>query len=520
MAGLEDITPRIAPINPASLIGNASPVVEPRAVSAMADAFRSGAITAQDIIDRAGELGKTKKKAELQILKEHLSPEAIAARQAATQAAGAQATLSGAQAGAATPLVEPQAGIAKTQLDQAAAEQLYGPGSVQAFHQLAPYVPEYKSPPTKPDGSPDFATMAQEGGHLQNVFMTRGIAAEHLKVIRSEEGVNQFGQKTRRDINAFNEDVSPGSPALEQWHKAAQTPFTFRTWRPGTSITAPTASVQPVQPTTPVIPAAPTTIYGADAQRAADQAAQASAGGTMAVAPVVTPVIPSLSERPVVGAYTPGQGIVTSPGEVPTADKIMENVRKNESYKEWEKALPYFESMKAAADAYNKIPIEEQRKGSQNLNLRDLQLAESVIKLYDPQGVVRQFKWDKIEQHQPWPEIVKNVISQAVRTGSLTPETRQLLIQTGYDNVIGREKSLIPNLQQAAETAKDYRIPLAHVLNPKEIELLEGKITAPYIPMQQRQGAGQTQETGWGQTVTLSNGMMVRKGPDGQYYKQ
>lgn len=516
MAGLEDITPRLAPINPASLIGNATPVVEPRAVSALTDAFRSGAVTAQDIIDRAGELGKMKKKAELQILKEHLSPEAVAARQAATQAAGAQATLTGAQAGAATPLVEPQAGIAKTQLDQAAAEQLYGPGSVQSFHQLAPYVPEYKSPPTKPDGSPDFATMAQEGGHLQNVFMTRGIAAEHLKVIRSEEGVNQFGQKTRRDINAFNEDISPGSPALEQWSKAAQTPFTFRTWKPGTAITGATST--PVQPVTPPAPVQPKTLYGADAQNAAN-AAEASAAGssTPSPAPVVAPAASPTPERPSVGAYTPGQGIVTGPGEVPTAEKIMDNVRKNESYKEWEKSLPYFESMKAAADAYNKIPIEEQRKGSENLNLRDLQLAESVIKLYDPQGVVRQFKWDKIEQHQPWPEIVKNIISQAVRTGSLTPETRQLLIQTGYDNVIGREKSLIPNLQQAAQTAADYRIPLAHVLNPKEQELLEGKVTAPYVPMQKRQG--QTTETGWGQPVTLSNGMTVRKGPDGQYYK-
>jgi len=66
-------------------------VVSPDAVAAVTDAFRKGQISADDIIERYGELAKTKEKAQIQNLHEFISPEAIDARKAATQLMGDRA---------------------------------------------------------------------------------------------------------------------------------------------------------------------------------------------------------------------------------------------------------------------------------------------------------------------------------------------------------------------------------------------------------------------------------------------
>lgn len=68
-------------------------VVSPDAVAAVTDAFRKGQISADDIIERYGELSKTKEKAQIQNLHEFISPEGIQARQNATHAANTEAIL-------------------------------------------------------------------------------------------------------------------------------------------------------------------------------------------------------------------------------------------------------------------------------------------------------------------------------------------------------------------------------------------------------------------------------------------
>lgn len=80
--------PGIGQIDPSALIGRADrSLVEPRATAALIDSFRQGVITADDIVNRIGQLGQSKKKAEIDIAgaqsmqaQEAMSPEAVAAR--------------------------------------------------------------------------------------------------------------------------------------------------------------------------------------------------------------------------------------------------------------------------------------------------------------------------------------------------------------------------------------------------------------------------------------------------------
>lgn len=62
------------------------PTVEPRATSSLVDAFRSGFVTADDIISRIDTRSRLKKKAEEQLYREQLSPEAVEAREAIQEA--------------------------------------------------------------------------------------------------------------------------------------------------------------------------------------------------------------------------------------------------------------------------------------------------------------------------------------------------------------------------------------------------------------------------------------------------
>ena len=84
-------------VNPNQYLAQAvqpmEPVVNPSAVAALSEAFRSGQVSADDIISRYGEVAKNKDKATIQGLHEFISPESITARQNAVHAANTEAIL-------------------------------------------------------------------------------------------------------------------------------------------------------------------------------------------------------------------------------------------------------------------------------------------------------------------------------------------------------------------------------------------------------------------------------------------
>lgn len=222
----------IGPINPAALIGQATPVVEPRATAALADAFRSGMITADEIIARASPERKLRQKAEIQALQEQLSPEAITARTQARQAAAAQAELQSAQALAQTPLAAPAGQLAATQLEEQQAIQKYGPG-IEYFKSLAPEAGI--AAPVTGDGQPDYAKRAEIGLRLFEWKQQRERAKERLTPAhweKSPDGTQLF---------KFNKQGELITPELEQ-SLVQQAIGKFTDVAPGAAITAPTTT--------------------------------------------------------------------------------------------------------------------------------------------------------------------------------------------------------------------------------------------------------------------------------------
>lgn len=220
--------PSIGPINPSALVGDARPVVEPRAVSALADAFRSGFITADDIIERAGEAGQLRKKAEIQMLSEATSPEAIAQRAGARQLATAQTA-------AQLPLVEPMGQLAASQIEEQQAVQKYGPG-IEYFKALAPEAGV--AAPVTPEGEPDYAARAQLGLQLFEWKQKRTRAQERLIPAhweKSPDGSSLF---------KFNKQGELITPELEQ-SLATQVVSPFAQLQPGAATTSATAGATP-----------------------------------------------------------------------------------------------------------------------------------------------------------------------------------------------------------------------------------------------------------------------------------
>ena len=92
-------------------------ITDQDAVAKMADAFRQGFITTQDIMQNVGMTGP-RKKAELQQLSEYVNPEMIQARLNTAGAQGAQANLAKSQALAEMPLVGQAAELKSKQIEQ------------------------------------------------------------------------------------------------------------------------------------------------------------------------------------------------------------------------------------------------------------------------------------------------------------------------------------------------------------------------------------------------------------------
>lgn len=238
-------------INPASLVGQAAPVVEPRATAALAEAFRSGQIGINDIMDRVSEHTKTKQKADIVMnqrqIAEAQDPALIEARRQQMLAAGAQGQLVGAQATAALPLVQPQVEAQQAAIEKAAGEAKY-PVSV-IFDKYAPEVG--LDTPLTSDGKVDYAKKAAIGAKL---------AAWATQRERDREAFKNIDARTSADgtiIHAFTKQGEPVPTAeVRRLHLAGQAPFLLDT-APGqvaapivapaaTSVVPPTTVVEPI----------------------------------------------------------------------------------------------------------------------------------------------------------------------------------------------------------------------------------------------------------------------------------
>jgi hypothetical protein len=425
-------------------------VVTPSAVEQLVNSFRSGAITADDIIQRIGPVGQAKKKAELQSLGEFNSPEGIEARKQALQTSIAQGQLSQQQAEAGQQLLPAQTDLTAQQL-----------------------------------------AMNARFMYPQAVM---GLIQDRLKSAKTVESVDpQTGAKYSKDFNSIGEEITPGSPAHSTYSKLASQVWNLA---PG-SAAVPTQSPQS-QPDVSPLPAPPQTGVTPDQGNAARAAliehpafqgvpgsavaAMSDADATDALAKansIVTPrTAPPTAAKPEI--YVPGKGIQTSmPAAFQSPQEIGTDLRKQAAYDLWDKQQSYANSFRKTAGEIEQVPVKEQRSGKAKMNQLDLSLAENIIKMYDPGNAIREFKWDKLAEGQPLWEKLKNFKAEFQRTGTLTPESRQRLINLGNDTLAASDSAVRPHVQLAAQRAKNLGLPVENVLNPNELRVLNSQSTVP-----------------------------------------
>lgn len=221
MPGIGQPVQQIGAIDPSSLIGNADPsIVEPRAVAELTNAFHQGLVTADDIVARLGDLGKGRKKAQIMLDQEAVSPEAQAARAQglATQTAVGQAQ----------------------QAEAERARVLMQFPAVAYFDKFAAAAGIQE--PKLEDGMPDYKQMERIGAELAVDMAAKAEAQRELDNIVTKD--TQDGNV----LSAFTKQGEFVDPARVQALRARATkPFSRQA--PGTAQTAPAAA--PVEPRVP-----------------------------------------------------------------------------------------------------------------------------------------------------------------------------------------------------------------------------------------------------------------------------
>lgn len=315
---LERSERRLPQIDPSSLIGRAdADVVGPRATAALAEAFRSGLVTADDILQRTGALGKTKKKAELMSLQEQMTPEAQQARALARQAQTAQ-----------NQQVVDTAGLAKqakeTELQAAIWKAQAAPGDYEL--KLNALTRAGISIPVSLEGGLNDAQRSQidqEFSDLSDYTTQQAMADQYIK------GVDAKDLNLKHTDAAGNviEEVRPGGMILgpdrqaispEKFKQAVQyrqTPYNL--WKANGknkfgnlfgaagTVTAPAAPVDPAA-------AAQARAQMVNAGVPATQAVAIPDAQVVAPRAAVPAAKPVVDATPELGSTTPGGGIVTT----------------------------------------------------------------------------------------------------------------------------------------------------------------------------------------------------------------
>lgn len=495
-------TPPVAPVAPTST----------DAVAQLVDQYRNGAITAADIKARSN-----KNLVETQAAQEFVSPEQKQARLDQAVAAGAQAQLQTSQANAQQQLVQPAVSFQKAKFNREHAD-LLAKESMDAFL-------HFNGPIYDEEGQPDYKAMATAGVQYVRGGYFMGLAQQGLTPTQTINKTNENGSISTIYLNSRGENITPGtesdptSPRARYFNMWTQVPVGMTGgWTPQkameavpshapTNIAAPSAAAPQLVPLPQAGPAVsdptePPVVPGVydhsvDAQRRAqlvnsgiaspteaanatpDQINAALALPTQPQAAVTLPVAPQVTVRTPAGVFDPVTSSIQTKapeGQFATPKDIVEDLHKQKSYEAWDTQKGYLETFDRTAKDIAKIPDEAQRSGRVNMNTLDAGLAESIIKLYDPQGAIREFKWDKLTSPEKNSilERLPNAVSSLLGSATLTPEGRRRLIQMGYEVADAKEAAVRPFLQQAEARVNTHGVNKALVFTPEENRVLAG----------------------------------------------
>jgi hypothetical protein len=479
-----------------------TPVVAPQQdpVSRMIEAFRSGVITAGDIIDRTSKVSAVSDQAKVQAAREMLDPNAIAARQLATQAAGAQAK--------AELELMPQATAAK-RMTLMAQEQPWFKDSIEALSRngMPPVTKTRINPDTGAEEDTDEVDLHATAHRGANVLRAERMLSWATTGLTGTKEVNKdpkTGQEVVTYRNSAGENITPVSdpvtgqeknPIRLEYQKARREAqrLIFETQdEPAPQVIKRGSGATPLGKTTVDIPVTKKESVFADPNL--------SAGGAISA---------SIPAGPIAGT---------------TAKEIQDRKDTNPLYKEWLEKKSVAETFEGNAQKILSIPKEDRMSGKVNMNPYDSLLSTTIRQIMVPSATggatsrgLSEMQLAQIEEHSPWIESVKNWKQLLLKTGRLNDEERESLINIGRAANAVRAKSARQVLEGAIEQAKPAGgIPLYEY----EQDLLKNKAAASpdYSTLSP---SGETvlraQDVSAGQRVTLSDGKVVERGADGKF---
>jgi hypothetical protein len=523
-------------------------------VEQLVDSLRKGFITNQDILDRIGQVGQSKKKALLESLKEYVNPDVVQSRLDTARAAGAQAQLSAQQAQAQQGLVEQQTALAKTNLAAQQATAVYGPGGLDTYQQFGHFFGEAMPPNPGPE---DFKKAAARGNEMRGQL---SLSDSWLKALTpvGERTVEENGRKYTAKVNWQGQNVTPpdvesgypGSPAywsyakqldkvLPQFHPARGQYFLdpsavsgAKDMHAGSGLVSPAGTPNP-QASNPADraglanqleqegaengPALVSSMPDAQVQEMMNRRSVAVAQHTPGEAPMVAP-----KSAPAAPAAKPTPGILTyTPEAWKVKNDIQTAARADKRVTNWEAAQQYITPFVSRAQEVAKMPIEQQQ--SSNMAVIDQGMVENLIKMYDPSGVMREFKWEKTEQNQSKIERylnMKNVWQKIKGETVLTPQARQRLVDMGYEAIRGVESAAQPAFQNAVQSAGTAGI--GNPLDAEQSRVANGQFLENPWPLSKGSAKGLVSAPGAAAAgpVRFIQGIgNVQRGPDGKFYK-
>jgi hypothetical protein len=150
-------------------------------------------------------------------------------------------------------------------------------------------------------------------------------------------------------------------------------------------------------------------------------------------------------------------------------------------------------------------------------------MVENLIKMYDPQGTMREFKWEKTEQNQSRLEKylnMKNVWQRVKGETVLTPQARQRLIDMGYEAIRGVESAAQPAFQNAIQSANTAGI--TNPLDSEQNRIAQGQFAQNPWPLSRGAAKGLVQSpaaSGPGPVKFIPGVGNVQRGADGKFYR-
>ena len=508
MPGVLDQTPP-APINPGllsaqNLVSPNAPSMPLSAVQALSDAMRTGALTAQDIMDRTGELGKTHRKVQILDLKKKIAElsddELVAAEHAQKLAAGDIASLHSAQAKAALPMVEPAAELQAGQIEaqkqalEDAAQMAKFPAA-GFFDKAAPAFG--LETPMTPDGKVDWAKKAKIGAQIALHNAEQQEAKDKLANITTHLSADGT------ILTAVTKQGQPVSPEeVASLQQKANAPFRLN---PGEAAVVP-ATVAPVQSASSlVVPIATPQqraqlvsigVSPSDAATMDDKTVSLmlSPGTVTSQQPAVAPA-PRAATPTGVGSVIPGVGMSLGPATARNSQELalLKEFNSEKSVQNLFQAQQALSSIRSQVEASRANPT----------GANDISIIFSFMRSIDPGSTVREGEFATAQNSAGIPETIRTLYNRALNGERLSQPQRENFLQSSERNVGAHA--------QTAESVRSRYLGQAKQLGISE-DLFQPFASTP--------GAQLTTPSagGGGPVVILSTGRKVRRGPDGNYY--